>query len=697
MRGIFMINFRKILLVILISCVLLGAPAYSVNAQSNNPPTSICVIGQPNTSNFPYVEIEFRALDINGNTVSYLDRSSVSIKEEGVISQLSSLTPNVRGVGLNINFVFDRGNRTDQKLVKAVLQRFASRYMANGLDSVSLYSAGNENERSVLLFGPETSANNFSVTIENLSEISRNLPGSGLIGIEEAINSMRGQNTSCSEPNIVLGIIGDDVVASNFDKTSLIEKALNANTKIVIIHSVRTGSSSSNVFEEIASGTGGEYYPINYDGAGEFSDLDQTLFTQLVDSRLTFAANYRSKVGVAGQRNVEVLLSNGLAQTDSNKTSYAVLLSTPKITLVNPTDGSKIVRTAKTYVDPEFVYDVDTQNIEWRVDWEDSYPREVSLFRINMITSTGTETIGEITPSTSGDDLYRYEWDLRKIRQEGANPFGIQIEAIDELGLEGKTNVSNVIVENFIPEPVAAQTTKQIQRAAQLAQWQLYILYGILLILLVLAIIFRKRIKRAFAEGGAINVAVENVRKTIIGGVRGGKRKVKAKLNVYRPVPEIKSIFTESVILGRDPKQADITFFTPSSECSVSGKHAQLILKSDGWRIIGISSSQSPIFIDGEQQRLHTEIPITNGTRIELGYEDMGSAFFEFIEVDNSRSNVFEEPSSGFRNTKPFVEDDYKRTEIPFHDDLLIDEKNQVQEDVSDLTNDPEEFFNKYR
>jgi len=151
------------------------------------------------------------------------------------------------------------------------------------------------------------------------------------------------------------------------------------------------------------------------------------------------------------------------------------------------------------------------------------------------------------------------------------------------------------------------------------------------------------------------------------------------------------------VILGRDPKQADITFFTPSSECSVSGKHAQLILKSDGWRIIGISSSQSPIFVDGEQQRLHTEIPITNGTKIELGYEDMGSAFFEFIEVDNSRSSVFEEPSLGVRKTKPFVEDEYKQTEIPVNDDMLMDDQDLVQDDVSDLTNDPEEFFNKYR
>ncbi|MHA1279109.1 MAG: FHA domain-containing protein [Candidatus Helarchaeota archaeon] len=690
-----MTNYKKLLLVTIISCVLLGIFGSAVHAQSNNPPTSICVVGQPDTSNFPYVGVEFRALDINKNSVSYLDRSSVSIKEEGEISQLSSLSPNVRGVGLNINFVFDRGNRTDQKLVKAVLQRFATRHMASGLDTVSLFSAGNENERSSLLFGPETSANNFSVTIENLSVISRKYPGSGLMGIEEAINSMRGQNTSCSEPNIVLGIIGDDVVASNFDKISLIEKALNANTKIVIVHSVKAGSSSSKVFEEIASGTGGEYYPINYDGAGEFSDLDQTLFTQLVDSRLSFTANYRSKVGVAGQRNVEILLSNGLAQTDSNKTSYAVLLSSPKITLLNPTDGSKIVRNAKTYVDPEFVYDVDTQNIEWRVDWEDSYPREITLFRINMITSTGTETIGEITPSTSDDDLHRYEWDLREIRQEGANPYGIQIEAIDELGLVGKTNVSNVIVENFIPEAVAAQTTKQIQRAAQLAQWQLYILYGLLLILVILAIIFRKRIQRAFAEGGAINVVVEKVRKTIIGGARGGRRKVKAKLNVHRPVQEMKSIFAESVILGRDPKQADITFFTPAAECSVSGKHAQLILKSDGWQIIGISSSQSPIFIDGEQQRLHTEIPITTGTKIELGYEDMGSAFFEFIEVDNSRGSISSEPSLGIRKTKPFVEDEYKPTEIPVNDNLLMDD--QDQDDLSDLTNDPDEFFNKYR
>ena len=690
---------KKILSVLAVLLIFVFIPFPGVQptqVASQTSGNSVCVIGEPDISQFPDVQLTVRALDADMNPVNAIPQSNFSIQEEGTQYQLDRLVFNEKGSGLNLYFVFDRGKYTDLGTVQGVINRFVEQFGVDGLDQITIIKADDKGTNVIL-----DKSTTFSAIKAPLSDITYrlNYDTTPLIGVNMALDDIRASAKGCAQPSAVVVISGN--ISFSSSNSEMVNLVVNTATEIgTQIHVVQTSTQAAafGFFSQMTDGTGGSISrPGGSIGAGS-SELDNSLFSKLNNLRGTYTLSYRTTSGASGTRNLSVLL-NGVASTSETQSSrYSIDLLPANVTLQAPLAGADIVRTAETFVDPIFTYDNDTVPVDFTIDWPDGIKRLPSQIRVIGITSTREVTIQDFAGTEPNQTSFHADWDVKDLTSEGDNPLSIRVEITDELGVKTVTTPVNFNVRNVIPETVAKQTTQEIKKNLQITQYLVYGLAGLIALAIALIIIFRKKIKQAFSATGKIGMAIENVRKTIVGGT-GRRKNPIAKLEILRPTVEVKSIFTESIKLGRDPNISDYTFYTLNSECSVSGEHAHLVKKRDGWKIIAVSASGSPVFVNEQRINMHEEVPLKSGQLVELGYQDLGSALFRFVEVETSEKFEFAEEME-FKPVQAVPDPDgYRKTQV-----LVVDDQDQgsanrgnmtqtvVDNDVFGPVNAPDDF-----
>lgn len=664
---------RKILsiLLVIIVFVLIPLPGNKPDkVASQNTGNSVCIIGKPDVSQFPDVQLNVRVLDAEMNPVNAIRQTNFTVQEDGVQHQLERLVFNENGAGLNLYFVFDRGKYTNLGTVKGIINRYIEQFGVNGLDKITLIKADDKGTNVIL-----KKSTDFSSVKAPLNDVSGSLTydTTPLIGVQMALDDIKASGKGCAQPSVVVVISGN--ISFSYSNAEMVGNLINIATEIgTQIHVVQTSQQTPafGFFSQLVDGTGGDIYskPSGAIGA-DSGDLDMSLFSTLNNLRGTYTLSYRTTSGASGTRNLAVLL-NGISSSSATQSSrYDIDLQPANVRLQAPTAGAEVIRTAEIYLDPGFEFDKDTVPIEFTIDWPDGFARFPRQIRVIGITPTREIVIQEITGTDSAQHTFSTDWDVKDITSAGDNPMGIRIEIIDELGIQTITSPLDFNVRNVIPETVAKQTTQEINKNLKVTQYLVYALAGLIALAILLIVIFRNKIKQAFSSSGKIGLAIENVRKTIVGGT-GRRKNPIAKLEILRPTVEVKSIFTESIKLGRDPNISDYTFYTLNSECSVSGEHAHLVKKRDGWKIIAVSSSGSPVFVDEQRINMHEEVPIKNGQLVELGYQDLGSALFRFTEVETSEKFDFAKETEFTPEKSVPSPDDYRKTQV-----LVVDEFEQ--------------------
>jgi hypothetical protein len=691
---------KKILSVLAVLLIFVFIPFPGVQPTQVASQTSgnfVCVIGKPDISQFPGVQITVRALDANMNPVNSIPQSSFSVREEENQYQVDRLVFNEKGAGLNLYVVFDRGKYTDLGTVQGVINRFIEQFGVDGLDQITIIKADDKGTNVIL-----DKSTTFSAVKAPLSDLSNRLTydTTPLIGVQKALDDIRANGNGCAQPSAVVVISGN--ISFSYTNEEMINLLVNTATEVgTQIHVVQTSDQAKafSLFSEMTDGTGGSITRTEATiGAGS-SELDNGLFSTLSNLRGTYTLSYRTTSGASGTRNLSVLLNGVTSTSDTQKSSYSIDLQPASVTLQAPLAGANLTRTAETFVDPIFTYDKDTVPIDFTIDWPDGIKRLPSKIRVIGITSTREVPIQDFAGTELNQTAYHADWDIKDLTSEGDNPLSIRVEITDELGLKTITTPVNFNLRNVIPETVAKQTTQEIKKNLQITQYLVYGLAGLIALAIALIIIFRKKIKQAFSASGKIGMAIENVRKTIVGGT-GRRKNPIAKLEILRPTVEVKSIFTESIKLGRDPNISDYTFYTLNSECSVSGEHAHLVKKRDGWKIIAVSASGSPVFVNEQRINMHEEVPLKSGQLVELGYQDLGSALFRFVEVETSEKFEFAE-NAEFQPDKTITElDGYRKTQVlvvddPDQESSLRGEVTQTvvyKEALGSLSNEPDDF-----
>ena len=639
----------SLLLVLFLAIFILGQAAspHATQAQALQP--NLCITGTPNIRYFPNIGVQFRSLDARLRSVPNLNQSAFIIQDADTMPSISNLSTNPSGVGLNLYFVIDQGNRTDAQVVKAVLTRYAEMFMAGttsepGIDRVTIVTSlpNSKRDNPIILLEPTQSKTDVFNAIQSLPDDDPiNQPKSGLSAIQNAINLIRADGYGCTRPNIIIAIMGEDVEYRG-GISFLATEALSTSTYINIIHTPHQRAyGDAQDFMTLAQSTFGAYYQISSSQLGnEFSLLDPTLFADISSQRLLYSLEFRSLSNDNGQRSLIVDTNNPIIQTASNTTTYTVNLQPPTVTLTSPINDTVIKRTSTSKpVSGGYLFDVNTVNVEFQVSWGDGYPRDIDQYEVAVdINSTGAQTSEPIVSETSQG--YQFEYDLRPVEVAGSNPVSLVVSVIDEFGLTGTSAPINLRVENIVPldqgpDPtaIAEEIAQGINNANKQNRWQLYALYAVVAALLLVLILLRRQIKK-LATTGLVGQVVGQVRKTLVGGLRKGKHL--AKLRVIDGPSELLNqeliITTETVRLGRDPAQADYTFFSNSSS-SISGLHCRLERNNGHWRLVALSKSGSETFLDESPIPFFEPVPINNGQMIRMGYYAQQPVKLEFITV----------------------------------------------------------------
>ncbi len=600
-------------------------PAARGLAQSQ--PPQLCALGEPETGSFPDVALDFRAYDAQYNPVGEIRPGDVQVQENSNLIQPRTVKRNEHGVGLNVYFLVDLGNRTDQETLLSVLNRFGKEYLQDQLDRVAIYTNFNSKERHHgpwAALQPTTSGAAFIAVANSLGEYEINDYYILRDTVKEVISQVRGESLNCARPTMLVLVMGPDVLTRP-DIDSLIAEAVSLQVPVHVAHTQKDYTfNSSDLYKRLATETGGVYAQVTPERTQEFTQLDQPLFSKMAASRVTYTAGYRSPDGSSGDRKVQLLWKGQTNPGPNASAHYAVRVDPAEMTINTPLPGAQVRRTATQKTETGYLYDLDNLPVEFSVSWPDGHPRQVRLAELLLSTPTGREAVGLLENPADAAAL-KFDLDLRRFTQEGENALRLEIRLVDELGIETISAPVDLGVLNVVPPAVTPSTVtvEPVDNALR------YILAGAILVLTVIVLVLWRKLAR-MAKSGAVGAFVEKVRKTIVGG-RNSKPIAILKVldGPSKLINEDLNITTESVSLGRDPAMADFTFYADSNS-SVSGLHARVERRNGQWFVTGVSQSGNETFVDGQPIPNFQPVAIQSGQRIRLGYHGQQPVEFLF-------------------------------------------------------------------
>ena len=633
-------------------------------------PARICLTSAPRIDNFPEVALDFRLLDSGQRIVPNLSSPDIQAKENNSSPVPAQIISTAAGIGLNVYFVIDVGNRTDPLLVKEILRSFLP-LLVDSKDDITIIT-DQENVSYHYLKTTESLAD-FEKSINSLP----NERGEGYRSINNALSQslmdIKNQNYGCLRSNIIVLIAGGASLEGPPEKiATFITEVKKQNIQMVVLHPPYLADSSLPAlayYESLARETYGIYKKIDSE-----KDIQGALQIFALDKeRLLYTASYRTNNGDNGDHKVTLLYQNQDITEGSGR--YSITISPPEIRIVSPSEGSIIQRIATKRSESGYLYDKNLQTVEFTVAWPDGHIRNIMSADLVIETPQGPLTAMSINPM-SGVPL-KFDWDIRDFATEKEILLDIKVIGTDEFGLAGTSQAVNLKIINEVPLDIT------------LSEWRIYILYALVIVLviaiIVMIIILRKKLSN-IVTSGVVGKIIGEVRKTIVGG-RHRKGNMLAKLIIIDgPAAMINKelpIYTESVKLGRDPEKADFVFFGPDASSSVSGLHCRLERVGGSWRIVALSTSGSETFVDDQAIPFNEPVSLYDSQTVRLGYLAQQQVVFKFL-VEQGQTNTTAEPE---RITN--VVDQTESSDLVNIEDI----KQKIQTDQSE-SEDP---FNEFR
>ncbi|MGW8319543.1 MAG: FHA domain-containing protein [Candidatus Promineifilaceae bacterium] len=273
-----------------------------------------------------------------------------------------------------------------------------------------------------------------------------------------------------------------------------------------------------------------------------------------------------------------------------------------------------------------------SQPILASISWPDNHPR--------LITEASLIVDGQSEATLSADEINEdsslaFDWDISGL-DEGT--YDVAVSAVDELGLQGSSDVLPfvIVVEGMEPPPVEATAppaSESVEAAADAAEsggflqnlGVLGIVFGLLAVIvagaaIVAAIVIvqrRSAAPAAVAPQTAPAAAQGSFDETqVIVPAFATKKAGNAYFEVLENAPEHTRpipLASGNVTIGRDPKLAQIVF----ADKSVSRLHARIAEKGGGYQLFD-EGSASGTYVNYEQLGL-TPQPIRDNDDVHIG------------------------------------------------------------------------------
>jgi hypothetical protein len=647
----------------LLGMLIPAAGAQPVRAQQAAQTT--CLITPIQEKAYPLVQVNFRVIDSLQYVVPNLNVAQVRVSENNKPVNAFSLTANQNGVGINLYFVIDQGNRTDQRVVKDTIKRFAEKFMLNGVDRVTIFTTSGQG-----LYLPATSS------VPALQAAIDGLPNNGVVrdplsihrAIAAAISRIRGENPTCMRSSQMVVISGKDVVYTP-GSSAIGAVANDARSLGMPVHVVRVPQSANPTviqedagLKELASEANGIYEEAFFGGANEFTALDQDLFQKLSAQRFSYMVEFRSSDGSPGDHQVSVLTLGATANTPGSSARYSIKLQDPVVTITSPNSGLSIDRTSQVNTTR---FDTDTIPVSFAVTWSDGLTRRITQAVLSITSPSGTVT-QNATSTVPGESVpLSFNWDLRSLVQPGANAVTLKVQVTDELGRTGTSKEIGVVVNVIIiaPPPTAASPTEPAATAAPVVVSPiinqidytlplLLLIGGAILAVIIVALIAIFTVRRFVAAAKAKEETPEPVENpTMLMGEQGGKM-ILASLEMVTGPYDLRDqkipIYDELVSIGRSARctiQLNLR-----GDSSVGREHCTLMKLDKGWAVSPLVSTHGETFLNGAHLKRGDLYPIKTSDTIQLGmtgYNHVVMVFTDEREVGAMETMLPEIASPG--------------------------------------------------
>lgn len=234
------------------------------------------------------------------------------------------------------------------------------------------------------------------------------------------------------------------IFSSGIDSTAdaeVVAIAREANAKNVIIHTVMVGNAeapktlAAENLQALATLAGGSFRL--FEGEKAMGPLWDSLVTQRTQYRLV----YHSKISQSGQHTLAAKVNVSGTVADSATATFSLTLQPPSISLVGL--PASITRAASLPgADPALIEPL-VQNVAVQITFPDNLPRRIVKLQLLVDGAVA----GEKLEAGAGETTFA--WDLTRYNEDAAH--SLQAVAVDELGLEGRSERATVPVNVSVP------------------------------------------------------------------------------------------------------------------------------------------------------------------------------------------------------------------------------------------------------
>lgn len=570
------------------------------------------------STSFPTVRFQLRAVDLANKAVSGLNSSTLTVFENG--EQVSGLEVTPHGDGpITYIFVLDQGtfanylNFQHNNMRQVITSLVSGGYFVDGRDSVMVLGRYYENSDQTVTWLPATStATDLTTWVASFGFDRGRGRTKGHLGIEDGIRRLSelvpvpGSRTTAII--FITRYIEDPTGSATVAAAQNTAAAARTNYTSIYVLQTDPNGANRDALQVLADGSNGQYAVMT---RTNFQSVVASMYQAIAAQRTYYEVSYRSPVGDSGPR--EITINTPERPGAGVIGNYEITLQPATVTISEPVPQSTIRREARYGPDgTTLAYDTNSVRVVAEVSWPDGFPRDVSSAQ--LFVHGNVEASADIEPEQS---RFTFDWDFSDITTQGINSVDLEVRLEDELGMlaQGQQSVNIEVIIPPTPEPEGSVITP-----ARLA-------LGIPLLCIlgaVAAVVLGGGFYLLRSRAGAPRAAAPSEAPQPASTMMASDVAMAAPLATLTILEGPKGLVDEvlklygATSLGRNPAQVDLAFYA-EEESSVSRVHAAIEPDASGDFNLIDRNSSAGTRLNGRQIQPGVPVALEDGDEIVLG------------------------------------------------------------------------------
>lgn len=682
-------SYLRFLWVCLALAVFLASIPYLVMAQE---PVDELVITEIEESDFPQINLAFRALNDDGDSVGGLTVDEVFIMENDKAMQVESLEETSDGVWVHLIIDAGAGMAGDRwtsatETIRDYLQTNSG--MRDGIDHVALSAIEASGLR--VLTGYTASSDELLSALEDYTPPRGSGFSAPLVAAQDILEQLDANEDADDQAKYAVLVTPGFESEQEFDELVQQARSLSIPVHTILVRSAPripcpapvtnndgsvTQGACDEVVRDLSIATGGEF--------AHFADRESLnrLLENMANNRRQYQLSYRSNQGQSGTRQVSLATPSMSSPDAIASTSYTVEVNPIRVLIDAPRIGENIVREAAAFTEDRGSIPPTSYTVVASPIFPDVRRRILQAeLLVNGSVVSDVDFPGE---------TIELPWNLRGITQLGVNEQTLQVRILDELGLESVSQPANVDVEVVvppqptvvIPPDVVATIIPQITPAvvvptpipctlpdalcpaeqAMRGNWLAATSMGIALLALAFAgVVWVNRDKAPVrAATASITKAVERITKP------RGKSKALAHLKILAGEANLNRMLAihGTTRLGRSRSDADLLFRQDDENPVVSRIHCTIKDVESHFEIIDEGSTHGT-YLNGSKLLPLVAERLNHEDEIELGLVEAGGVKLQFLLAEEEEMGDGLQKTRRTRKEAPGPDNESSSDEVP--------------------------------